>query len=250
MNANLKLTYLFALVLPVFLGACSPNVTRLPDDPENEPIVQPTPENNEDLPSTGEVLTPPVDGGSAVVPPTEREQILSEFDYVDPTHIVPTAALEQALLYYHDNKAKIANTKVLSIIDFSQSSTKKRWYFINMETGAVWNINVAHGKGSDANHDGFAEKFSNVSGSNASSIGFYKTAETYQGSHGYSLKLDGLSTTNSNVRARAIVVHGADYVKDAAVIQGRSWGCPAVSQANYKKVIDLIKGGSIILAVK
>ena len=228
--------------------ACSPEVKRLSDDPENEPIVQPVPENNEDLPSVGEVVSPPPDGGAAL-PPTEKEKILSEYDYVDPTHIVPTKALEQALIYYHDNKAHIANTKVLSIIDFSQSSTKKRFFIINMQTGAVWNINVAHGKGSDANHDGYAEKFSNVSGSNASSLGVYKTAETYQGSHGYSLKLDGLSTTNSNVRARSIVVHGADYVKDSAVIQGRSWGCPAVSMANYKKVIDLLKGGSIILAV-
>ena len=215
---------------------------------ENEPIVQPVPENSEDLPSTGDVLTPPPDSG-ATLPPTEKEKILAEYDYVDPTHIVPTKALEQALIYYHDNKAKIANLKVLSIIDFSQSSTKKRWYFINMETGAVWNIHVAHGKGSDSNHDGYAEKFSNVSGSNASSLGIYKTAETYQGSHGYSLRLDGLSTTNSKVRSRSIVVHGADYVKDSAVIQGRSWGCPAVSMANYKKVIDLIKAGSIILAV-
>ena len=118
-----------------------------------------------------------------------------------------------------------------------------------METGSVWNIHVSHGKGSDSNHDGLAEKFSNVSGSNASSLGFYKTAETYQGKHGYSLRLDGLSETNSKARPRAIVVHGADYVKDKEVIQGRSWGCPAVSRMHSKKVIDLIKNGSLILAV-
>jgi hypothetical protein len=118
-----------------------------------------------------------------------------------------------------------------------------------METGAVWNIHVAHGKGSDSDHDGFAEKFSNVNNSNATSLGFYKTAETYQGSHGYSLRLDGLSSTNSNARSRSIVVHGASYVEDKERIQGRSWGCPAVSMANYTKVINLIKGGSLILAV-
>lgn len=244
-----KLNRLFILVLPLFFIACSPDHTlRLPDDPNNEPIVQPTPgEGTEDLPSTGDNPTLP-EGGSPLLP-SEKELILSKYDFVDPTHIVPTKPLEEAILYYDKNKASLGNTKVLSIIDFSQRSTKKRWYFIDMTTGAVWNITVAHGKGSDANHDGFAEKFSNVSGTNASSLGFYKTAETYQGSHGYSLKLDGLSATNSNVRARSIVVHGANYVQDKEVIQGRSWGCPAVSLANYKRVIDLIKNGSLILAV-
>ncbi|HWU45027.1 MAG TPA: murein L,D-transpeptidase catalytic domain family protein, partial [Bdellovibrio sp.] len=70
----------------------------------------------------------------------------------------------------------------------------------------------------------------------------------YDGSHGYSLSLDGLSSTNSNVRSRAIVVHGADYVSEADVIQGRSWGCPAVAMENRTKLIDMIKNGSIIYA--
>ena len=87
-----------------------------------------------------------------------------------------------------------------------------------------------------------------LAGSNASSLGYYMTAETYTGSHGYSLRLDGLSSTNSKVRSRAIVVHGADYVEEAAVIQGRSWGCPAVAMANRTTVINMIKGGSIIYA--
>src|SRR5690606_28831407 len=114
-------------------------------------------------------------------------------------------------------------------------SNKKRLHVINMSTGAGWSLHVAHGKGSDKNHDAYAERFSNTSGSNASSLGAYLTAETYSGSNGYSLRLDGLSTTNSNARRRAVVVHGASYVKDSNVKQGRSWGCPAVSKANNRK---------------
>lgn len=235
-------------LLPLFFLACSPAHTpRLADEPGNEPIVQPLPEGSEDVPSPGDDLTPPPDASTP--PEDDKSEILSQYDYLDPDHIVPTKALEQAVLYYDQNKTKIGNTKVLSIIDFSQSSTQKRWYIINMETGSVWNIHVSHGKGSDSNHDGFAEKFSNVSGSNASSLGFYLTAETYSGNHGYSLRLDGLSETNSRARSRAIVVHGADYVQEKAVIQGRSLGCPAVSMANRTQVINLIKGGSLILAV-
>jgi hypothetical protein len=107
---------------------------------------------------------------------------------------------------------------------------------------------VAHGSGSDKANDGYAEKFSNVSGSNASSLGFYMTAETYNGKHGLSLRLDGLSSTNSNVRARAVVIHGASYVSDSDIKAGRSWGCPAVSMASKDKVIKMLKGGSIIYA--
>ncbi|MEK2644402.1 murein L,D-transpeptidase catalytic domain family protein [Bdellovibrio sp. BCCA] len=240
---------LFATAMMLALSACGPGIPVLPDDPNNEPTASaPNDTNNAegstDIPSTTAEV--PV-----VKPPTTadaREEILKLYDYVDPTHIVPTQKLEDAIVYFHKNKASFKNQSVISVIDFSQKSTQKRWYFINMSTGSVWNIHVAHGKGSDSNHDGFAEKFSNVSGSNASSLGFYKTAETYQGSNGYSLKLDGLSSTNSNARPRAIVVHGASYVQDSAVIQGRSWGCPAVSTTNRDKVINMIKGGSLIYA--
>lgn len=242
MTLNIKLNKLLILALPLILAACAPE--KLNDDPENEPLAPA--DNVAELPST----TPPVEAPPAPVPPDEKAQILAQYDHVDPTRLIPTKALEEALLYYHANKATLGNKNTLSIIDFGQSSTKKRWFIIDMVTGSVWNVHVSHGKGSDSNHDGFAEKFSNVSGSNATSLGFYKTAETYQGKHGYSLRLDGLSETNSRARQRAIVVHGADYVKDKDVIQGRSWGCPAISLANYAKVINLIKGGSIIYATK
>lgn len=243
MATNFKINHLLASALPLFFLACAPQATKMFDEPGTEaaPINEPASEDAENMTPPPEVSSP--------LPVVGNDDILSEYDYVDPNRIVPTKALEQALLYYHENKSNLKNKKVLSIIDFSQSSTKKRWYIINMETGAVWNIHVAHGKGSDKDHDGFAEKFSNVPQSNTSSIGFYLTAETYIGDNDYSLKLDGLSETNSNARPRLIVVHGAEYVSDKEVIQGRSLGCPAVSLANTRRLIDLIKGGSIILAV-
>lgn len=241
--STIKTTLIFSLMLS--LAACGSQTPALPDDPNNEPVAESIPQ--------GETVAPSVAAPTVQVPPpesSEREAILKLYDYVDPDRIVPDAKLEEALLYYHKSKSTLKNPSVLSVLDFAQSSTKKRFYIINMTTGKVWNLHVAHGKGSDSNHDGIAEKFSNVSGSNASSLGFYKTAETYQGSNGYSLRLDGLSSTNSNARARAVVIHGASYVQDTDVIQGRSWGCPAVSTVNHKKLIDLIKGGSLIYAAK
>lgn len=253
MMSFLRTKTLAVLSTTLLLAACGPGIPVLPDDPNNEPAAQQPADGNgaqggADLPSTE---TPGIVEPEVPAEPTDpNEDVLNQYQHLDPNRIVPTKALETAVLYFHANKAKFKNQNVMSILDFSQKSTQKRWYFIDMKTGAVWNVHVSHGKGSDSNHDGFAEKFSNVEGSNASSVGFYKTAETYQGSNGYSLRLDGLSTTNSNARSRAIVVHGANYVQDSNVIQGRSWGCPAVSQANRDKVINLIKGGSLLYAFK
>jgi hypothetical protein len=178
----------------------------------------------------------------------QKAAALAKYNHVDPSHQINDQLLENAILYFDANKAQFKNTAVMTVIDFSLNSKVKRFYMIDMVSGIVWSTYVAHGSGSDPDHDGFAQTFSNVSGSNATSLGAYLTAETYSGKHGYSLRLDGLSTTNSNVRARAIVVHGASYVADAEVIQGRSWGCPALPMIYRTKVIDAIKGGSLIYA--
>lgn len=185
---------------------------------------------------------------SLAISTNEKENVLSKYQHLDPKHEVPTDLLEKAVTYYDANLNKIANKNYLSVIDFSRKSTLKRFFIIDMKTGAVWGIHTSHGKGSDTNADGIAEKFSNTSGSNMSSLGFYRAAETYSGKHGLSLRLDGLSSTNSKARARAIVIHAADYVSEKNVIQGRSWGCPAVAPENRDTVISKLKGGSIIYA--
>lgn len=245
---KLPIKVLTSLLIAFTLSACGPGLVSLPDDPHNEPA---STLPNEDNSSAGVIEEP--ENNQAVEDPSptlsEREQILSLYNYLDPNHIVPTSALEDAVIYFHKNKASFKNQKVISIIDYRKRSSEKRWFFIDLKTGAVNALHVSHGKGSDSNHDGYAEKFSNVSGSNATSLGFYRTAETYNGSNGYSLRLDGLSSTNSRARSRAIVVHGADYVQDQNVVQGRSWGCPAVSRANARTVIDLLKEGSLIYAI-
>lgn len=235
--ANFK--HLFLVITMITLAACAKpfdSAERLSDDPENEPAAV-------TMPST----TVPDNSSTSV---GNQEQVLSNYDYVDPTHMIPDRHLKAALLAYDSRKANLKNQNYLSVIDFSAYSGNKRFFIIDMKTGTVLAIHTAHGKGSDPEHDGYANKtlFSNVSGSNATSLGLYMTAETYSGAHGLSLRLDGLSSTNSNARARAIVLHGADYVQEKTVIQGRSWGCPAVSMDLRDKVIGMLKGGSLIYA--
>lgn len=171
------------------------------------------------------------------------------YNYVDPRGIIPSTPKKAALKFYDQMKSSLKNKNFLTVIDFSQYSGKKRFYLIDMRTGEVETYKTSHGSGSDSNHDGYAETFSNTSGSNASSLGLYRTAETYSGKHGYSLRLDGLSSTNSNARNRAIVIHPADYVDDSTSAKsGRSWGCPALDPSASSRVINLIAGGSLIYA--
>jgi hypothetical protein len=178
------------------------------------------------------------------VPP----EMMSKWSHLDPSKVVPAKLLSEALAYFEANAARIKNQKVLTIIDFSKQSGKKRFFVIDLKTGIVDQQVTSHGSGSDPNNDGVADSFSNVSGSNASSLGFYLAAETYVGKWGRSMRLDGLSTTNSNARARAVVIHGADYVLDGNAQQGRSWGCPALPLAKKDAVIDKLTGGSLIYA--
>jgi hypothetical protein len=93
-----------------------------------------------------------------------------------------------------------------------------------------------------------ADTFSNKKNSNASSVGFYATGEIYGGKWGRSLRLDGLSETNSNVRARDVVVHGATYVREGRAKQGRSWGCFALPLGMKDAVISKLAGGALIYA--
>ncbi len=141
------------------------------------------------------------------------------------------------------------NDSILTIIDYSKPSSENRLYIIDLKAKKIISESlVAHGRNSGENE---AIAFSNVKNSKKSSLGFYKTAETYTGKHGYSLKLDGLEENiNDNARERAIVIHGAWYVSEEFINKhgrlGRSWGCPALPLNINKKIIDIINNGTYL----
>ncbi|MGF1639091.1 MAG: murein L,D-transpeptidase catalytic domain-containing protein, partial [Cyclobacteriaceae bacterium] len=98
-------------------------------------------------------------------------------------------ALMYALHGYNQLKhgGMISDTARLVIADFSKTSVEERFYVINMENGFLeYKSLVAHGKNTGAL---LAENFSNEISSYKSSLGFYLTAETYQGKHGLSIRL-------------------------------------------------------------
>ena len=141
--------------------------------------------------------------------------------------------------------------RTLTVIDYSKPSSEKRLWVYDLATRELlYEELVAHGQGTGAN---LAEKFSNNHDSHQTSLGLFVTDTTYVGKNGYSLRLDGLDKgINDRARERAIVMHGAPYVSQAFVKAngrlGRSWGCPAVSEAVAKQLIDRVKGGGLVFA--
>lgn len=151
--------------------------------------------------------------------------------------------------YYRLEETGKIQKPLLTVVDFSLSANEKRLWIIDLESNAVlYQTYVAHGRNTG---NEFAKSFSNIPESFQSSLGFYATAETYIGKHGYSLRLDGLEKgINDKARERAIVIHGANYVSENFISQhgrlGRSLGCPSLPKEESKTIIDMIKEKSCL----
>ncbi|AJR06077.1 hypothetical protein C9J03_23010 [Photobacterium gaetbulicola] len=136
-----------------------------------------------------------------------------------------------------------------TIIDYTLPSEVERLFIVDVESGHISHQSlVAHAKQSGYR---LPTRFSNINGSNQSSVGLFKTGETYFGINGYSLRIDGLEVgINDKARSRFIVVHGADYVSEAFLKHngtlGRSEGCFAIPFDGFEDVINRIKESGYI----
>lgn len=182
-----------------------------------------------------------------------------EFRRVTPT--VPAAPkpvdqpefLQQALAALDRHSSHIAFRDRIGIADFSQHSKEMRFHLANVEAGQIErSFLVSHGRGSDPVNSGFVQHFSNQPGSNASSQGSYLTGDAYYGKHGQSRRLHGLDEVNDKAFARAIVIHGADYVDHQMALAqgriGRSLGCFAFEKHIIAEVLDRLGEGRLLFA--
>jgi hypothetical protein len=149
---------------------------------------------------------------------------------------------------------KVGPRDSIAIVDFSKPSNEERFYVVDLMSGNVEAHRVAHGRGSDPDHSGFVERFSNDFGSYASSNGTYVTDDYYNGKYGLSMKVRGLDWSNYNAEPRAIVIHNAWYAEDDMIPihgkLGRSEGCFAMSRQSQYDVMRRIAGGRMIYADK
>lgn len=145
----------------------------------------------------------------------------------------------------------IAPAQRLAVIDYSLPSTEQRlWVFDLKRRKLLFHELVAHGRNSGEN---MATLFSNLNESHATSLGLFRTQESYRGQNGYSLRMEGLEPGfNDNAYDRAIVIHGAPYVSPVLARAngriGRSLGCPAVRPAIAHRLIDSMKDGQLLFS--
>ena len=126
------------------------------------------------------------------------------------------------------------NTNYGILVDYGRCSFQQRLYIVDLNTGdIVMRSLCGHGKGGDSNI--FKGEFSNVPDSNCSSLGHYKIGKERR-MYNYPInafELDGLDKTNSNARARAILIHPS--------IGPRSLGCITMPFLNYKMMAKILR---------
>jgi len=173
--------------------------------------------------------------------------------FLDLAASVGQTAPAKRLIDYKLKTDPASQERYWAIVDFSQPSTSKRLYVFDTVAKKVDSYLVAHGRGSEGANN-IPAIFSNQNGSNSSSLGVYRTLGEYNGHHGRSLRLEGLEPSNSNVLARGVVMHTADYVSESFIRQtgriGRSEGCFAVERSVGDTLINELKNGAYIIAAK
>ena len=172
---------------------------------------------------------------------------------VVPTTTQPEGVLGEALTALERHRDLITHADRIGIADYTAHSREYRFHIADVEAGEITkSYLVSHGRGSDPANSGFAQRFSNVPGSNASSRGSYLTGQAYVGKHGRSRRLHGLEAENDRAFDRAIVIHGANYVDEAMARNsgrvGRSLGCFAFEQSEIGEVLELLGEGRLLYA--
>jgi len=199
---------------------------------------------------------------AATTVPAAKSKVVLALESLQNTvgQLSSSHALEDAFRSYFAYKAAHPNDvkkPYLYFVDYGLPSTQARGYVFDMNAMKVIDgpFMVAHGRGSSQSRYGVPTKFSNRSGSNATSLGLYVAQETYSfrgktAGRSYSsvgLRLQGVSEGfNDNARARKVVAHGAPYVTPTKA--GRSEGCPAMEQTRARRLLpELANGGMVFL---
>ncbi len=185
------------------------------------------------------LLPSPVPSGGAISP------VASTTGYSDK--VIAIARRESARA-----GAQVAQRDIVAVADFARPSSLPRFHFVALEAGTIHSFLVAHGRGSDPEHDGWLKSFSNAVGSEATSRGAYLVGDGYDGKYGTSLRLQGLDPDNSNAYDRAIVMHPAWYAGPEMLAKwgklGRSEGCFAMDPEFFGQALAMLTGGRLLFA--
>ena len=144
------------------------------------------------------------------------------------------------------------NTHLALFVDLSRHSGRCRFIVWDFEQNRpILSSPVRHGSGSQRSHRRSAyARLSNEDGSHLSSVGRALVAERYEGSYGIAYRLDGLESTNSNLRSRCVVLHGWSYTTSLPIFPiptVGSFGCPVLSKRVMARVDELLRNQSRVI---
>lgn len=200
--------------------------------------------------STAAVPAPPVPVPAA---PPVATPVARHTPAAAPRGIRPEL-FQRAIAALQQHGSRVRQQDRIAIADFSLPSSRLRFHLVDLHNGATRSLLVAHGIGSDPEHTGMLQRFSNEVNSEATSEGAFLASNYYVGKHQLSQRLIGLDPTNSNALDRAIVIHGAWYSNSDMIAKhgklGRSQGCFAVGEKELDKVFSLLGEGRMIYATK
>lgn len=170
--------------------------------------------------------------------------------------LVPTSYSRAVIAVAQRESARagdqVKQRDIVAIADFARPSSLPRFHLVDLQAGTLRSFLVAHGRGSDPEHDGWLKNFSNAIGSEATSRGAYLVGDGYDGKYGTSLRLQGLDPDNSNAYDRAIVMHPAWYAAPDMLARwgklGRSEGCFAIDPEFFGQALTALSGGRLLFA--
>lgn len=166
--------------------------------------------------------------------------------------MIDPGLVNRALAALFRHHGAIWSPDVVAIADFGLPSSKPRFFLADILKGTTTGLLVAHGRGSDPDHSGTLEEFSDAVGSGATAEGAYITGENYEGIHGPSRRLIGLDATNARAEERAIVIHSAWYAHPDMLAKqgklGRSDGCFAFGEQDIAQVLARLGRGRLLYA--
>jgi hypothetical protein len=163
--------------------------------------------------------------GKASLHRSAKTTVSPPASFADKLHKTATAAKEFV-------NRKNFNDRYCFLIDMGLPSGQNRFFIYDMKKDTVTRSGpVAHGNCFEWWLEG--RRYSNKVGSGCTSLGRYKIGQPYTGKFGYSYKLHGLDSSNSNAYERTVVLHSHSCIPENAVADEicQSNGCPTVSPA-------------------
>ena len=165
-------------------------------------------------------------------------------EVIDKTMERLLAKADTAEAYCKEHKM---NTDICFLIDMSIHSGKHRLFVWNFKKQEVlFSSLCCHGVGGESTQK--KPEFSNVPGSNCTSLGKYKLGIRSYSNWGINIhyKMHGLEETNNNAYKRIVVFHSYTPVPEREIYPmhlplGWSQGCPVVSNKAMRQADELLQ---------